>query len=74
MTKYEIAGATPSFFDSARDAIDAVSAYNAESPETLDYHIIHGHGCAGYFVEVRRSSGLPTAYARELVGYLREIV
>lgn len=74
MTKrYTSAGATPTFFDSARDAIDAVSAYEAVTLENLDYHIQHGHRGAGYYVEVRRSSELPTAHARPLVGFLREI-
>lgn len=71
MTTYAIAGATPSFFDSARDAIDAVSAFEASTVETLDYHIVHGHQDSGYYVEVRQSSGLPTAYNRDLLGFLR---
>lgn len=47
-------------FDSARDAIDAASAFEASTLLNLDYHLQFSIGdTEGYAVEIYRSTGIP---------------
>lgn len=55
-------------FPDMREALDAVNALEAVTPQTLDYHLEYGPG--GVAVTVRQASGMPTAFNRQLLGYL----